>query len=139
MSANRTSGGVQAQRAVAVAGDDDIIPALHDLLADRDALDTVVGSSLATRHGLAAEDVIERFACTRIGVGLCGILVVVGPAEPAYHHRPALVPVLQAGFGPVGWNDHHPIFPLRPWQPVAASLAQQGRALHDTAAHAPPR
>jgi hypothetical protein len=25
---------------------------------------------------------------------------------------------------------------LLPWQPLAASLAQQGRALHDTAAHA---
>ena len=109
-------GAVEAQRAIAVAGNDDVAVALHDLLADRHPLHAVVAAHFAARQRLSGEDGIERFVGAAVGMHLRLGRALVGPAEAAHHHRPATETGLQAGFGPVGGNDHHRRVLHLPWQ-----------------------
>jgi hypothetical protein len=107
---------VEAQCAIAVAGDDDVAVALHDLLSDRHALHAVVAAYFAARQRLPGEDGIEGFVGAAVGVHLRLCRAFVGPAEAAHHHRPATEAGLQAGFSPVRGNDHHRGVLHLPWQ-----------------------
>ena len=75
-------GAVETQCAIAVAGDDDIAVALHDLLADWHTLHAIVAARFATRQHLPGEYGIEGFVGAAVGVGLLG-RSLIGPAEAA--------------------------------------------------------